>query len=391
VASEVLSCDVAQIHEKMLSEACASHLERLLSFPAPKGPLNPVLLGYYCKVISAMFKRSPADFLNALDQHAPQGRTGYLGMLVAHLDMQSTVDLIATLTTPLDTLNSAPPPPPMMLGGSFASRGGLSANGGRSGRGSGDGEGKEEVESEPEHWLDVAAFASSLLDAVSTSESGEVHALAATTFGGLVEHYGWAVMVASQTLVSQLVDVALGAEQQTARTSAICMISELLNLFAHERMLPSAGTSSTTAGGGMGGMGMSIGGLGSPGGPGGSPGGADDEAQDEAAAAAKAEAKERERQVAERQLAPLLDAIGAQVEGFVAQLNHEPVSATTMRARVTRDTLATRAMRAMLSGSWQAVRWQLAGGWLAVGWQQLGALPLACAHVREVAKSRWGG
>ncbi|KAJ1632008.1 hypothetical protein T492DRAFT_38782 [Pavlovales sp. CCMP2436] len=52
VSSELLSCDIKEIHEAIHSDACVGQLTRLLAFPEPAGALNPVLVGYYAKVRS---------------------------------------------------------------------------------------------------------------------------------------------------------------------------------------------------------------------------------------------------------------------------------------------------------------------------------------------------
>lgn len=289
VSSELLSCDITQIHEAITSADCAEQLRRLLAFAEPAGPLNPVLIGYYSKVISTLFKHNPTDFLEKIDAHASGGRMGYLKTLINHLDMQSVSDLLATLTTPIETLTAAPPPP-MMLGGMHAREAQARVAGG--------GDDDEKAD----HWLDVADFSCTLLESARASRSAEVHALTATLFTGLVGHYGWGVMVAHPPLVAKLLEVALDAPDQTARTCALSMLSELLRLHAFERSLGQSaagaaggGTSSTDGGGG----------------------GGDAESEGASGAAAKRDA----------QLAPLLQAIGEQIEGFVLQLNLEPVSA----------------------------------------------------------------
>lgn len=269
VSSELLSCDVSQLHEAIGSEQCAPHLRTLLHFPEAAGPLNPVLIGYYGKVVSALFKRAPHNFLETLDAHAHGGRHGYLKMLLGHLDLQSVADLLATLTAPLEA-QGAPPPPPMMLGGLHAREPPRQA-----------GPAEPDADEEPEQWLDGPEFACMLLDAVLGSSSAEVHALAATLFAGLVGHYGWGAMVAHLPLVAGLVEVALEAPAQSARTCGLCMLTELLRLHAFERA----------------------------------------SVEDEGEAARR-----------DAQLAPLVAALGEQIEGFVAQLNVEPVRAPPRRA-----------------------------------------------------------
>lgn len=255
----MLSCDVPQINDAIQSEACAPHLAALLRFPDSAPSLNPVLAGYYGKVIGALFKRAPEPFLRALDAHRDGGRIGFLSSLVARVEMPSLAELLTTLTTPLEALAGGAPPPPLMIGGLV---------GGAPRRPAG------EHDPDQEPWLDVSRFATSLVGAAAASESAEVHEQVAAVFGALVGQYGWGAMVADRHLLAALLDVALDAPRQSARACATQMLDQLLKLYAAERALGDG------------------------------------------------EAAARDARVR-----PLVEAIGERIEGFVAQLNHEPVRA----------------------------------------------------------------
>mmetsp|Transcript_11305 Transcript_11305/g.30549 ORF Transcript_11305/g.30549 Transcript_11305/m.30549 type:complete len:1050 (-) Transcript_11305:583-3732(-) len=222
ISSEVLSCDVNQISEAIFAPESTDHFRRLLGYAQAPAPLNPVLAGYYAKVMSTLFKRGADQLLTALDAHFEGGRKAYVSALVDHLDMQSISDLVQTLVTPLDTLNAPPPPPPMLLGNS---------RGDTQRRVAGQTEGENQIES----WLDPVDFATSVLAKARASPSAELHSLAADLFTHLIAQFGWGVLVSDARFVGALLDACVDARLQSVRSCAMSTALELLKLFEKER------------------------------------------------------------------------------------------------------------------------------------------------------------
>jgi len=92
IASEVITCDVPQINEKLSSDA--GLLDKMYAFLEAPPPLNPLLTSFFSKAFGVLITRRPEQVIEYV-----KAKQGFVGLLLTHLATSAVMDLLLRLIT----------------------------------------------------------------------------------------------------------------------------------------------------------------------------------------------------------------------------------------------------------------------------------------------------
>merc|ERR1719410_2139251 len=95
IASEVITCDVAQINEKLSSDT--SLLDKLYAFLESSPPLNPLLTSFFSKTFGILITRRPEQVIEYI-----KSKPKFTSLLLTHLATSAVMDLLLRLITCVD-------------------------------------------------------------------------------------------------------------------------------------------------------------------------------------------------------------------------------------------------------------------------------------------------
>jgi len=103
IASEVITCDVAQINEKLSSDTTL--LDKMYAFLEGPPPLNPLLTSFFSKAFGVLITRSPDQNWYSYQYTCLQvieyikAKEGFTGRLLTHIGTSAVMDLLLRLIT----------------------------------------------------------------------------------------------------------------------------------------------------------------------------------------------------------------------------------------------------------------------------------------------------
>merc|ERR1719318_1107414 len=92
IASEVITCDVPQINEKLSSDTTL--LDKMYAFLEGSPPLNPLLTSFFSKAFGVLITRRPEQVIEYIKVKA-----GFTGLLLTHIATSAVMDLLLRLIT----------------------------------------------------------------------------------------------------------------------------------------------------------------------------------------------------------------------------------------------------------------------------------------------------
>merc|ERR1719400_2173246 len=103
IASEVITCDVPQINEKLSSDSAL--LDKMYSFLESPPPLNPLLTSFFSKAFGVLITRRPEQNWYSYQYMCLQVieyikvKQGFTGLLLTHIATSAVMDLLLRLIT----------------------------------------------------------------------------------------------------------------------------------------------------------------------------------------------------------------------------------------------------------------------------------------------------
>jgi len=103
IASEVITCDVPQINEKLSSDSAL--LDKMYSFLESPPPLNPLLTSFFSKAFGVLITRRPEQNWYSYQYTCLQvieyikAKQGFTGLLLTHIGTSAVMDLLLRLIT----------------------------------------------------------------------------------------------------------------------------------------------------------------------------------------------------------------------------------------------------------------------------------------------------
>lgn len=103
IASEVITCDVPQINEKLSSDSAL--LDKMYSFLESPPPLNPLLTSFFSKAFGVLITRRPEQNWYSYQYTCLQVieyikvKQGFTGLLLTHIATSAVMDLLLRLIT----------------------------------------------------------------------------------------------------------------------------------------------------------------------------------------------------------------------------------------------------------------------------------------------------
>merc|ERR1719410_1110763 len=103
IASEVITCDVPQINEKLSSDTTL--LDKMYAFLEGSPPLNPLLTSFFSKAFGVLISRRPEQNWYSYQYTCLQVieyikvKEGFTGLLLTHIATSAVMDLLLRLIT----------------------------------------------------------------------------------------------------------------------------------------------------------------------------------------------------------------------------------------------------------------------------------------------------